>query len=377
MFINGPVSTTIVGGGEAILTLPASAVEYRDERSYDPAHLPVSADAPPPLDPAPDPASSHTPLEMQSTVQLLAHIRAGDPQAREVLFSRCVPALRRWTRGRLPSGARTMLQTEDIVQEAVFSVLQHLDTFESRHQGALQAYLRQTALNRIRDEARRLAKRPVQVDLDDQQADSGRSPLEQAINSDALDKYEGALARLSPLYREAIVARIEMQNSYVERTPHHGRERGPVRCAGGAGASHPDKSTAPLGQVHNRRDARQRGIRRRVPRLRPGSRSRRRAEAVQTQAGLEPRAARQGPAGGSHPRPGASRSRREGLRSRRARRPRRHLDGARPRPHARGRSHRAGTIERAGSGGSRTGSLPRAATSKRTTSCARRAAASC
>jgi RNA polymerase sigma-70 factor (ECF subfamily) len=109
-----------------------------------------------------------------------------------------------------------MLQTEDIVQEAVFSVLKHLDTFEARHQGALQAYLRETALNRIRDVGRQVARRPVAVELEDEHTAAGRSPLEQAIDKDALDRYEAALARLSPVYREAVIARLEMQNSYEE-----------------------------------------------------------------------------------------------------------------------------------------------------------------
>jgi RNA polymerase sigma factor (sigma-70 family) len=156
------------------------------------------------------------PLETESTVQLLAHVRAGNLEAREVLFARCLPALRRWARGRLPVRARDLLQTEDIVQDALLSVFQRLDSFESRHQGALQAYLRQTALNRIRDAARRVATRPTPVELEDRQANAGRSPLEQAIDGDALQRYEEALKRLAPLYREAVIARIEMQNSYEE-----------------------------------------------------------------------------------------------------------------------------------------------------------------
>ena len=37
--------------------------------------------------------------------------------------------------------------------------------FEHRHQGALQAYLRQAVINRIRDQVRRHARRPVAVEL--------------------------------------------------------------------------------------------------------------------------------------------------------------------------------------------------------------------
>jgi RNA polymerase sigma factor (sigma-70 family) len=133
-----------------------------------------------------------------------------------VLFTRCLPALRRWARGRLPARARDLLQTEDLVQDAVHGVLRNLDRFESRHPGALQAYLREAVLNRVRTEARRLVTRPEAVELDDRHADLGRSPLEQAMDHDDLARYESALERLRPLDREAVVARIEMQYSYEE-----------------------------------------------------------------------------------------------------------------------------------------------------------------
>ena len=168
-----------------------------------------------------DPTSSsdgpvNGPLEMQSTVDLLALARRGDSRAVDVIFARCVPALRRWARGRLPSGSRSLLETQDIVQDAVYQVLRRLDKFEARHQGALQAYLRQAVLNRIRDEARLLARRPTAVEFDDHHPDSAASPLEQAIDRNDLERYEAALARLRPIDQEAIVARIEMQNSYEE-----------------------------------------------------------------------------------------------------------------------------------------------------------------
>ena len=218
MFTNLPPLMDVVTGHQ-LTELAVSAVPGagRVNWGYDGGlTLTVNADERRPPDPGPDPPSNDSPLDMLSTRQLLEHVRSGNLEAREILFTRCVPALRRWARGRLPTGARGLLQTEDIVQEAVFSVLTHLDTVEARHQGALQAYLRETALNRIRDAARQVAKRPMPVELEDEHTAAGRSPLEQAIDNDALGKYEAALARLSPVYREAVIARLEMQNSYEE-----------------------------------------------------------------------------------------------------------------------------------------------------------------
>ena len=71
-------------------------------------------------------------------------------------------------------------------------------------------------MNRIRDELRRRARRPVAVELDDRHADAGESPLEQAIGREDLERYEAALARLDARDREAIVARLELQQSYEE-----------------------------------------------------------------------------------------------------------------------------------------------------------------
>jgi RNA polymerase sigma-70 factor, ECF subfamily len=71
-------------------------------------------------------------------------------------------------------------------------------------------------LNRIRDEIRRKARKPPNTDLDDLRIDNGKSPLEEAIGQQALERYERALERLTPQDREAIVARIELGYSYEE-----------------------------------------------------------------------------------------------------------------------------------------------------------------
>jgi RNA polymerase sigma-70 factor (ECF subfamily) len=82
--------------------------------------------------------------------------------------------------------------------------------------GALQAYLRQAVLNRIRDELRRNRRQPEGTELDDLELDPAQSPLEQAIGREAVDRYERALEQLMPQEREAIIARIEMGYSYEE-----------------------------------------------------------------------------------------------------------------------------------------------------------------
>jgi RNA polymerase sigma-70 factor (ECF subfamily) len=153
---------------------------------------------------------------MLSTIELLDRFKGGDEAAVELLIERSLPPLRRWARGRLPQSARSLAETQDLVQQAVLRALPHLKTFEARHPGALQAYLRLAVANHIRDEVRKVRARPMPVPLSSDQPDEAPSPLEQAIGREGMERYEAALARLRPGDREAIIARLELQQSYGE-----------------------------------------------------------------------------------------------------------------------------------------------------------------
>ena len=54
------------------------------------------------------------------------------------------------------------------------------------------------------------------VELVDGHRDPAPSPLERAIGAEGFERYEAALARLKPADREAIIARLELQQSYEE-----------------------------------------------------------------------------------------------------------------------------------------------------------------
>jgi len=152
----------------------------------------------------------------ESTVDLLERARQGDQGALDALCSRYLVPLRRWARGRLPRWARDIRDTEDLVQDTLLNTLPHLDTFEHRDVGALQAYLREAVMNRVRDECRRIARRPGIASLPDAAPAAELSPLEQAVGAQEFARYDAALARLSAGEREAIVSRIEMGRSYSE-----------------------------------------------------------------------------------------------------------------------------------------------------------------
>jgi RNA polymerase sigma factor (sigma-70 family) len=153
---------------------------------------------------------------LDSTFDLVERAKTGDSDALNDLFARYLPSLRRWASGRLPRWTRDLMDTDDLVQETVVRAVKRMDRFESRHEGALQAYLRQAVVNRIRDEVRRAKRMPAAEVLDDNAADLAASPLEDAIGAEALQRYEAALGRLRREEREAIVARVEMEGSYAD-----------------------------------------------------------------------------------------------------------------------------------------------------------------
>jgi len=155
-------------------------------------------------------------VEDESSLELLASARAGDRDALDRLLARQLPRLRRWATGRLPSWARDRGDTEDLVQESVIQTLRKLDGFEPRHEGALQAYLRQAVMNAIRDALRRAGRRPAVVPLAADLRDRDASPLEQAIGGESIERYEAALTRLREQDREAVIARVELGYSYDE-----------------------------------------------------------------------------------------------------------------------------------------------------------------
>ncbi|MFN7980995.1 MAG: sigma-70 family RNA polymerase sigma factor [Vicinamibacterales bacterium] len=153
---------------------------------------------------------------LDSTIDLLERFKQGDEHAVDALLQRSLPPLRRWARGRLPNWARSMAETNDLVQDAIIRALPHLKRFEARYPGALQAYLRQAVANHIRDEIRKTQRRPMDPNGVGEYVDPAPSPLDHAVGKQGVERYEAALAKLRPQDREAIVARIELQQSYDE-----------------------------------------------------------------------------------------------------------------------------------------------------------------
>ena len=167
-----------------------------------------------------------------STLLILERARLGDRTAAMLLLERAVPAVRQWSRGRLPPIARAEANTEDVVQEAVLRVLPRISRFRHETVGGLQAYLRTVVMNRIRDLIRKSKRHgtPVAVDAEPL-PDDDPSPLELAMRRQNVDRFLAALQRLAPSERQLIIWRIELGWSVDEIAARQGKTKAAARMA--------------------------------------------------------------------------------------------------------------------------------------------------
>jgi RNA polymerase sigma-70 factor (ECF subfamily) len=153
-------------------------------------------------------------ISEETSLSLLARARKGDALAVEALMGRYLARLQRWATGRVPAVARSLIDTDDVVQDALLNTFRRLDEFQPRHDGALMAYLRQAVANRIRSELRRKGPEvDAAVDVDALES-ALPSPLEAMVGRDAFARYEAALAQLDEDDRAAVIGRFEMGFSY-------------------------------------------------------------------------------------------------------------------------------------------------------------------
>jgi RNA polymerase sigma-70 factor (ECF subfamily) len=152
----------------------------------------------------------------ESSTSLLKRAQAGQDDAVEQLCERYSERLRRWAHGRLPPWARDGVDTEDIVQDTLLQAFRRLPAIEVRHRNTAAVYLHQAVRNKIRDQLRRVARRPPGASIPSQLPNEDPSPLECAIGAENVELYEEALSRLRPEDREAIFLRMELGGTYAE-----------------------------------------------------------------------------------------------------------------------------------------------------------------
>jgi RNA polymerase sigma-70 factor (ECF subfamily) len=153
-------------------------------------------------------------ISAESSLSLLLRAQQGDSVALGALMARYLARLQRWASGRVPAAARGLIDTNDVVQDALLNTCRRLDQFTPRHDGALMAYLRTAVANRIRMELRRQQPEAVATVEVDSLPALEPSPYEAAVGRAAFGAYERALETLDEDDRAAIIARFEMGYSY-------------------------------------------------------------------------------------------------------------------------------------------------------------------
>jgi RNA polymerase sigma-70 factor (ECF subfamily) len=150
------------------------------------------------------------PHDADTTLWLLERARNGDSRALGRLCERVLPAVRQWARGQVPREARGMLDTDDLVQDTLLRTMDHVSRLETERQRGLYMYLRQALRNRIRDELRKVQRRPgPALPVPSAVPEPAPGPLERLIGRQKLERYEAALGRLDPDEQAMVVARIE------------------------------------------------------------------------------------------------------------------------------------------------------------------------
>ena len=165
------------------------------------------------LDTAPSNASL-SPTQLSDSV--LNRALEGSTGAMSLLLRLHMPRLHRWAHGRLPPWLRRVVDTGDLVQNAVLDTMRRLPMFRPQSNTALAVYLRSAVLNQIRDEHRRLKRHGVVIELGDNLVARTPSPFDEASLEETLSRYRAALATLRPKDQELVVGHIELGYSHAQ-----------------------------------------------------------------------------------------------------------------------------------------------------------------
>lgn len=127
-----------------------------------------------------------------------------------------LPFVERWAHGRLPQRARRRMETGDLVQETLVSVLRQLGELDTADPEKLRNYLLLAIRNRVRDEIRRAERGEVRNGAVADGPDSAPSPLDDTIESEERRQYRAALVKLPESDRDLLIGRIELGLPFEE-----------------------------------------------------------------------------------------------------------------------------------------------------------------
>ena len=172
-----------------------------------------------------------------SRAGLLARAREGDEEAFGALFESCAPRVLAYIRLRLSPELAGRLEPVDVLQETALEAFRSIHDFETRESGSLSGWLCRIAENRLRDLAgfhgaqkRRAprADRPLSRLLE-RACRSATGPLSAAAREEGRERVAGALERLEPAERDALLLRYFQGAGTGEIATQLGRSETAVR----------------------------------------------------------------------------------------------------------------------------------------------------
>ncbi len=144
------------------------------------------------------------------TAHILDRIAEGDSTATNDLVKHIYPMLLKWAHGRIPANQRNLVETSDLVQEALSKGIQRVDNFQSFKAGAFLAYLRKIFIHCLYQNTRDTQAKQRLDSLQDKQESTFELDMAEFI------LYENALKKMSNKEQEAIILRIEFGMTYKE-----------------------------------------------------------------------------------------------------------------------------------------------------------------
>jgi DNA-directed RNA polymerase specialized sigma24 family protein len=126
--------------------------------------------------------------------------------------------LARWAHSRTPIWARGAFDPGDVVRDTLVEVAQGMNDTEPGHDEAFLGRLRRKLYEHVLDRVRR-ARDEASTELEQTVPPSAEcSQRDLALGSELLERYEAGLRRLTPVDREAIIARAELGLPWSEVT---------------------------------------------------------------------------------------------------------------------------------------------------------------
>lgn len=149
---------------------------------------------------------------LQDTQILFRRAVSGDERAIDLLYQRYIRRVEAWARGRVPSHARDVYDTEVFAQEIVVKTLMKAVESHGSIRTSFRAYVRRAIENRLIDLHRR-SQIPTEP-LDEEMGREEPTELELLVEAEFERDLAGAIAQLEPAQAHLLRMRFQQEWSY-------------------------------------------------------------------------------------------------------------------------------------------------------------------